>query len=220
MAQAVSEHSGRRPSILTVPGLGGSGPGHWQTLWEQTRGDTARVDLGMWDTPRRNPWVTKLDQAIRQAEAPVILVAHSLGCHAVAWWAELAGQPWGWPIAGALLVAPPDVDRAAACAQVRGFAPTARPLLPFPAIVVASENDPHADLQRSFDMARDWGAHFIDVGAQGHINAASGLGLWHEGQALLERLIGAVEGPMAQGGSFAEVLALLAGDRAGVRAGA
>ncbi len=42
----------------------------------------------MWNTPHRNAWVIKLDQAIRSAQAPVILAAHGLGCLAVAWWAE------------------------------------------------------------------------------------------------------------------------------------
>lgn len=37
----------RRPAILTVPGLGGSGRSHWQTLWEESRPDTLRVELGM-----------------------------------------------------------------------------------------------------------------------------------------------------------------------------
>ncbi|WP_231638992.1 RBBP9/YdeN family alpha/beta hydrolase [Sphingomonas profundi] len=210
MAQAVSDFSGRRPLILTVPGLGGSGPAHWQSLWESSRGDTARVDLGMWDSPHRNVWVTKLDQAIRTAKAPIILAAHSLGCLAVAWWAELAGQPWGWPVAGALLVAPPDVDRAGACAAIRGFAPSPRVSLPFPSILVASDDDPYASVQRSFDMARDWGSHHVEIGAHGHINAESGIGLWHEGQALLDRLIGAAEGPMAHGAALAEVQAMIA----------
>ncbi len=31
---------------LIVPGLNNSGPRHWQTLWEQTRTDCHRVDLG------------------------------------------------------------------------------------------------------------------------------------------------------------------------------
>ena len=44
----------RPPLILTVPGLNGSGPSHWQTLWEQTRDDIVRVDLGNWAAPRRN----------------------------------------------------------------------------------------------------------------------------------------------------------------------
>lgn len=44
------------PIVLTVPGLGGSGPSHWQTLWEEARLDTRRVELGMWQTPHRNAW--------------------------------------------------------------------------------------------------------------------------------------------------------------------
>jgi len=75
---------GSAPLVLTIPGLGGSGPSHWQSVWEATRGDCERVDLGMWSAPRRNAWVTKLDHAIKTAPAPVILAAHSLGCLAVA----------------------------------------------------------------------------------------------------------------------------------------
>jgi predicted alpha/beta hydrolase family esterase len=185
-----TEFHGRDPLILIVPGLNGSGPAHWQTLWEQQRRDTARVELGMWANPRRNAWVTTLDRAIRTAEVPVILAAHSLGCLAVAWWAELAGQPWGWPVAGALLVAPPDVDRANACREITGFAPSPRTILPFPSIVVASDDDPYCGIQRSFDLARDWGSHFVNAGSQGHLNTASGIGWWREGEELLDRLIG------------------------------
>ena len=61
------------PIVLTVPGLGGSGPSHWQTLWEESRPDVHRVELGMWNTPHRNAWVTRLDQAIRTAQAPVVI---------------------------------------------------------------------------------------------------------------------------------------------------
>lgn len=218
MVRHISEFSGRRPRVMTVPGLYGSGPAHWQTLWEQTRGDTTRVALGMWDKPRRNAWVTRLDQAVRAADTPIILAAHSLGCLAVAWWAELAGQPWGWPVAGALLVAPPDIERRDTPGELASFAPTPRISLPFPSILIASEDDPFATSQRSFDMARDWGSHFVNIGAYGHINAASGIGLWHDGQRLLDRLIGAAEGPVAEGASHAEILAVLAREEAGLRA--
>jgi predicted alpha/beta hydrolase family esterase len=181
----------RHPTILTVPGLGGSGPAHWQTLWEQMRPDTVRADLGMWHTPHRNSWVTKLDEAIRQAQAPVILAAHSLGCIAVAWWAQLSPQPYGWPVAGALLVAPADVDRSGAPAEIAGFAPCPRVPLPFPSILVASSDDPWVSPERAHSMAAEWGSHFVDAGPQGHLNAASGLGLWRDGQELLERVIAA-----------------------------
>jgi uncharacterized protein len=219
MTHAVSGFSGRPPRILTVPGLNGSGPAHWQTLWEQARGDCVRADLGSWSAPRRNAWVTRLDQAIRTSEAPVILAAHSLGCLAVAWWAALAGQPWGWPVAGALLVAPPDVERGDACEELRNFAPSPNTILPFPSIVVASEDDPYASIQRSFDMARDWGSHLVNAGAMGHINAASGAGWWSEGQELLERLIGTAQGPVAHGGGMGDVQAALAGGGPGLQPG-
>lgn len=180
-----------QPTVLTVPGLGGSGPAHWQTLWEQARPNTLRVDLGMWNTPHRNTWVTKLDQAIRAVEAPVILAAHSLGCLAVAWWAELTRQPYGWPVAGALLVAPADVERRDAPGELTAFAPTPKVLLPFPSMVVASRDDPWITIERALSLAIGWGSEFIDIGAQGHLNAASGLGCWSEGQALLDRVVSA-----------------------------
>lgn len=177
------------PTIVTVPGLGSSGPTHWQSLWERARADTVRAELGQWDAPHRNSWVTKLDQAIRTAQAPVVLVAHSLGCQAVAWWAELSRQPYGWPVAGALLVAPADVDRADAPAELRGFAPAPARMLPFPSLLVASSDDPWIALPRARALAGQWGSHFVDAGALGHINAASGIGDWAEGQALLAELV-------------------------------
>jgi len=218
MTYGLSDFSGRRPLILTVPGLNGSGPEHWQTLWERTYDDIVRVDLGNWAAPRRNGWVTRLDQAVRAAEQPVILVAHSLGCLAVAWWAALAGQPWAWPVAGALLVAPADVDRQDACEELRRFAPSPRALLPFPSILVASEDDPYASLQHSFDLAREWGSHFVNVGPHGHLNAASGIGWWEDGLALLDRLIGASGERVAHAGGPGDIMAMLATPGEGLRA--
>lgn len=198
------------PIILTVPGLGGSGPSHWQTLWEQSRPDTTRVELGMWNTPHRNAWVTKLDQAIRHAQAPVVLAAHSLGCLAVAWWAELSGQPFGWPVAGALLVAPADVGRDGAGDDLRTFHPTPATPLPFPSILVASSDDPWIAIDRARELAVGWGSFFVDAGPQGHLNAASGIGWWEEGQTLLDRVLDAASDRGARPRSAAEARTLLA----------
>lgn len=198
------------PIILTVPGLGGSGPSHWQTLWEQSRPDTHRVELGMWDTPHRNAWVTKLDQAIRQAQAPVVLAAHSLGCLAVAWWAELAGQPFGWPVAGALLVAPADVDRSTAPSELGAFRPSPAKLLPFPSILVSSSDDPWITQDRARTLAKSWGSYFVDAGPQGHLNAASGIGWWEEGQVLLDRVLDTASDRSGRLRSAAEARSLLA----------
>ncbi len=208
---------GTLPTILTVPGLGGSGPSHWQTLWEQARPDTHRVELGMWDQPHRNTWVTKIDQAVRQAKAPVILAAHSLGCLAVAWWAEMSPQPYGWPVAGALLVAPADAERADSPAELKGFAPTPRKSLPFPSILVASTDDPWIDIGQARSLASFWGSHFIDAGPQGHLNAASGIGWWEEGRRLLDRVIAASadrSGHPLRPGDARSILAINATDAA------
>lgn len=178
-----------RPVVLTVPGLDGSGPAHWQTIWEEIRTDTRRVELGQWNLPHRNSWISKLDQAVRSAGGPVILAAHSLGCVAVAWWAAFTAQPLGWPVAGALLVAPADVDQPGTSDRITPFAPIPRRALPFPSIVVASDDDPWIALDRARDIAGDWGSSFVDVGSLGHINADSGLGAWSDGQAWLMRLI-------------------------------
>ena len=180
--------SGASPTILTVPGLEGSGADHWQTLWEKSRPGTVRADLGDWTAPQRNAWVARLEDAITRAQAPVILVAHSLGCLAVAWWAKVLPQPYGWPVAGALLVAPADVDRDDAPVALRGFAPTPAAPLPFPSIVVASADDPWMTVRRAHSLAVNWGSRFVDAGPLGHINVASGIGSWPDGLDLVDGL--------------------------------
>ncbi|NIJ15128.1 RBBP9/YdeN family alpha/beta hydrolase [Sphingobium vermicomposti] len=179
----------RQPVVLTIPGLNNSGPDHWQTHWENSRADCHRVDLGSWASPTRNSWVTRLDAAIREADGPIVLAAHSLGCLAVAWWGALQSQAYGWPVTGALLVAPPDCDRMETPETVGGFGPTPRAQLPFPSIVVASRNDPYIFFERAHSISKNWGSSFIDAGLCGHINADSCLGDWTFGQALLEGLI-------------------------------
>jgi len=135
------------PTILIVPGLNGSGEDHWQSLWEQTRDDCRRADLGDWPDPTPGRWIARLDSAVRAIPGPVLLVAHSLGCIATALWA--AGRPANDQVIGALLVAPCDPEAADVCAPLRRFAPVPRTRLPFPATVVASTNDPYATVART-----------------------------------------------------------------------
>jgi len=174
-------------SCLIIPGLRSSGPDHWQSLWERERGDCRRVELGDWDDPTRFGWIAGVARAVEQAPGFPIIVAHSLGCLAVAWWAGLAGRAAA-KVTGALLVAPPDPERAGADPRVARFGPVPRQPLPFPAIVVASRNDPYAAFDRSRAMADSWSAAFHDAGAAGHLNAESGLGCWDFGQSLVADL--------------------------------
>lgn len=187
------EHDGElwraSPGVLIVPGLHDSGPHHWQTFWHHQYRDAERVELGMWDDPHRNTWVNQLNLAIRRNPRPVVLVAHSLGCLAVSWWAQLEQPRHTDQVIGALLVAPPDVERADIDHRLARFAPYPRLVLPFASLVVASSDDPYCSLSTAQQMAADWGSRFQSAGALGHINSASNLGDWPAGQALLEALV-------------------------------
>ncbi len=175
-------------TCLIIPGLNSSGPEHWQSRWEAERSDCGRADLGCWDDPTLVGWIAGLSRAIERAEGFPVLVAHSLGCLAVVWWASIAGE-LASKVTGALLVAPPDAERDGADARLRRFAPVPRRPMPFPTIVVASRNDPYASFQRSREMAAGWSARFHDAGEVGHVNAASGLGSWEAGQGLVDDLM-------------------------------
>ena len=170
-------------SVLVVPGLGGSGPEHWQTLFLRRNPGLARVEQADWDKPEPGAWIAALEAAGTAAPPPVVLVAHSLGCLLVAHWARRGSVD---RVAAAMLVAPPDVEAEAGIPpEVRVFAPIPADPLPFPAVVLASRNDPYCSLGRACGFAALWGADFIDVGDLGHINTDSGHGPWPEGERLM-----------------------------------
>lgn len=172
--------------VLIVPGWGDSGPRHWQTLWEQSHPEFRRVGQRDWQYPIRSEWVETLDRAIRTAGAPTVVVAHSLGCLAIAHCAAEGALP----IRAALLVAPPDVEDPDFPPLIEGFAPVPRQRLTFASILVASRNDPYADFARSRALAEAWGSRFVDAGNSGHINPDAGFGPWPLGETLLAELLG------------------------------
>jgi predicted alpha/beta hydrolase family esterase/diadenosine tetraphosphate (Ap4A) HIT family hydrolase len=164
--------------ILTLPGWQNSGPEHWQSQWERLDARTTRIEQEDWDRPELATWATKLHAAC--TGEPTVLAAHSLGSLLVVHEAQrLKG------IVGALLVAPPDIER---FAMASSFAPVPRERLPFPSIFVASEDDRWCLLAKSRDFAEAWGSRLINLGPRGHLNSESGLGHWPEGRALLREL--------------------------------
>jgi uncharacterized protein len=175
--------------ILTIPGLNNSGPTHWQSRWEASLPHCHRVELGHWDAPDRDLWVEALDNAIARIDTPAYLAAHSLGCHVVAHWAAEASPAQLRRVAGALLVAPPQVEQPALDPRLTVFAPVGALRTGFPLTLVTSSNDPYCTLGQARTMARRWRARLIDAGAFGHINADSGLGDWPYGKYLLRRLV-------------------------------
>lgn len=173
------------PLVLIVPDHDRSGPDDWHAAWARQRDDCRLLELGDWDNPHRNTWVNKLNLAIHRAERSVVLVAHRLSCLAVAWWAEYERPSYGNPVIGALLVAPPDVDRPACDPRLARFGACPRQKLPFPSFLLASTNDPSCARDTSWMLANDWGSRFVDAGASGHIDREPGL----FGQRLLRRLL-------------------------------
>ena len=171
--------------VLIVPGWGDSGPKHWQSLWEQANPGVRRVVQRDWQYPVRVEWVETLTREIRAAGRPAVVVAHSLGCIAVAHCASAGALP----IRSALLVAPPDVEHPDFPPLIEGFAPIPRARLAFPSIVVASRNDPFTDFERARSLADGWGSRFVDAGNSGHLNSDAGFGPWPLGESLLAELL-------------------------------
>jgi len=174
-----------RPRVLMLPGWQSSGAAHWQSRWEALHG-FQRVEQADWHWPRRGDWMARLEDVLLASPVPALLVGHSLGCHLAAAWA--AHTTHGDRVRGALLVAPPDIERDDMPPQVAGWRPIARRRLPFPAIVVYSDDDPYAAPDRIRALAADWGARAEALGRVGHINAESGLGDWPAGLAWLAEL--------------------------------
>jgi predicted alpha/beta hydrolase family esterase len=171
--------------VLVIPGHGNSGPLHWQSLWQQWQPGWARIEVGNWDHAICDDWVSAIDREVAGLGENTLLVAHSLGCLAVAHWAIRHSTR----VRGALLVAVPDPSTAAfPSADTVGFSPLPLARLPFPSTVVASSNDPYAGIAYARSCAEAWGSEFVEIGARGHINAASGLDDWPDGYRLLQNL--------------------------------
>jgi predicted alpha/beta hydrolase family esterase len=170
--------------VLLLPGLRDSDPEHWQSYWERCSAEFFRVAQRDWNTPDRAEWVDTLERAVATSGPDVVLVGHSTACPLVAFWAATTTRT----VHGALLVAPSDTEAASYPIGPTGWRPMPMARLPFPSIVVASTNDEYASMERAKKFATAWGSRLVNIGAAGHINAASALGHWSEGRKLLEEL--------------------------------
>jgi predicted alpha/beta hydrolase family esterase len=170
--------------ILTLPGIGGSGPQHWQSLWEKEYG-FIRIEQKEWETPDRADWVANIQNAMSKYDPKdIILVGHSAVCGPMIEWV----RQYQTKIKGALLVAPADSEADTFPNRAIGFKPMPLITLPFPSIVVTSTNDYYVTPDRSTQFAHAWGSDLVNIGEAGHINVASGFGKWDEGLELLKKL--------------------------------
>ena len=180
-------------TILFVPGLRDHVAEHWQTLLAAEIPGSVTIEPLTEDRLSREARVKALDEALSRIDGNVVIAAHSAGCLMVAHWALAPTRR----IRGALLATPADVERPMPPGypsfddlEANGWLPIPRKLLPFPAIVAASRNDPLAEFERVAGLANSWGAKLHDSGNVGHLNPASGYGTWAGARPLLERLAG------------------------------
>lgn len=167
---------------IILPGIGGSGETHWQTYWEAENPSFYRFRPKSWDQPDLEDWLRALDSAVHHARTPVVLVAHSLACLLVAH----AADRFGTRVRGAFLVSVPDPESSVFPVKAADFGGVPSIGLPFPTLIIASSDDPYGSISHARRRASEWKAGLVEVGAFGHINAASGLGAWRQGFMLLE----------------------------------
>lgn len=176
--------------LLIVPGLGGSEPDHWQSRWEHNFAHTARVFQDDWDNPHLTAWIEKLVFSV-ETQPDSLLVAHSLGCALIA---HAAARFPHLPIAGALLVAPADIDNAPIVPEHLGsFGSVPLKQLPFPTLTIVSTDDPYITPERARAFSAAWGSALVDVGSCGHINVAAGFGPWPVGETILKNFADQLE---------------------------
>ncbi|WP_107772266.1 RBBP9/YdeN family alpha/beta hydrolase [Nocardioides sediminis] len=178
-------------TVVIVPGLRGDVPEHWQTILADRLPRVSVVDSFQRDKRDLTGRIADLQLAVDAIDGPVTIVAHSAGCLVTAHWARLTPTP----VRAALLATPPDLARPLppeypTLGELResGWLPVPTERLPFPSIVAGSSNDPLGEEVLVRATAANWGSHFVDVGAVGHLNPAAGYGDWQLAEPLLEAL--------------------------------
>lgn len=124
-------------TLVIIPGWRDPGTGHWHSLWADQIPGAVGINQDDWISPTRTAWVNAITRTILEQDGPVVIAALSLGCIATSHLPPEAAER----IQGALLAAPADPERRGVLAD---FAPVPYQRLPYPSIVVDSNNDPYA----------------------------------------------------------------------------
>jgi predicted alpha/beta hydrolase family esterase len=169
-------------SFLILHGLGGSGPGHWQTwLAARLKADGERVaypDLPDPDLPAPHAWRSVLDGELAALPAgEKVVVCHSLAC--LLWLHHVADG--GVQADRLLLVAPP--SEAAGLAEIEAFFPTPQPALARGARLVCSDGDPYCPEGAATLYGKVLDIPTDVLAAAGHINPETGYGPWPQVEA-------------------------------------
>ncbi len=156
------------PRLVVVPGLRGSGHGHWQSWLEKKFDGAVRVEQDDWHAPDLDRWADRVIETVAAlGPGPHVLAAHSFGCLATAH--ALLREP-RLAIASALLVAPAEPAKFGIAHRL----PPGR--LGLDSTVVASDTDPWMTAASARAWALRWGSDWINLGDAGHVNVEAGFG--------------------------------------------
>jgi predicted alpha/beta hydrolase family esterase len=183
-------------TVVLVPGLRGHVEDHWQTRLAATL-PTARTvpPLGRTE-PSLVARLSVLDRIVDDVDGPVVVVAHSAGVLVTVHWAATYE---GTSVVGALLATPPALATqlppeypSLELLRDNGWLPIPRRPLPFPSILATSTDDALGNPVRLRALAKAWGSREHSLGAVGHLNPASGFGVWPGATALIDQLTAGV----------------------------
>lgn len=161
--------------ILFVPDSSADDPDDWISRWLSRLPSGRRIRA---DNDDVASVALALATALDEASRPVFLVGHGAGAHAIVHAARACNVS---QVRGAFLVNP--------SAAGNQPAPSRDPL-PFPCVVVASRDDPHAGFEDMQNLGLDWGADVVDGGAIGRVDSGSGHGPWPEGLMRMGAFLG------------------------------
>jgi predicted alpha/beta hydrolase family esterase len=176
--------------IIIQPGWKNSSQAHWQSHWEKQL-QARRVhfeDEDDWIYPKLESWLNALDKQVQACTRPIIVIAHSLGCATLLHYVQRHPNT----IQAALLVAPADVERENAPADLLSFAPLPRTIDATTTRIIASTNDPYCHHKRAEQFAQWWQSSLVYLVGAGHINVDSGHSEWTVGFDELRLLIDAL----------------------------
>ena len=159
--------------ILTVS-IAGDGIRHW-TAPPLACATPLRLDMDA--NPHRGLWALQLDNAVRAATEPTILLGEGIASLAIARWAQLSPRRYVENIAGACLFEPLSFSPAQA-PLLRNLHPGPEVRLPFPSRVIDSRAS--LSIARVLELADIWGSQFTEadaVPAEWHVGDTAPLGL-------------------------------------------
>lgn len=187
--------------FLLSPGYTNSGPDHWQTHLHTTYASFERVQHDDWDYVERERWIQELEQAISSLDEELTLIGHSCGANVIAQWSH-TNSPHRPKVKAAILVAPANVDDSSLPPEITAQSPLPYKQLPFPTLVIGSDNDPYISQEALKDLAQAWGADLLIVPGAGHLASADGYGKWPEIVAHIEKYAGLALHPLKDEPSY------------------